>query len=284
MSEDSELKPPVKPTIDGVSPKDAAASVDQQPKTDPKFPSHIEPTPRHQAESHYTKPDPTPLWKIVLEVAALFVLAAYTFAAFKQLHTMNEQLGQMKVASEQAKIDNAASITAQKDIAQQGLAATIDNFRLDQRAWVAEDTISGFPEVDKPFGIQVVIKNTGKTFAKHITDVGIADPVPLGSPANFWKESKVKRTGTILIPPNGTKIITLYPVRGSATAKLSQSGLDEFKSKTLYVFGRIDYADIFGCRHWTTFCYFLDPRENLQLYSACKEHNDADDNRCPDKQ
>jgi len=216
-------------------------------------------------------------------IALIVITGMYTHYAGKQVRAMQDQLDQMKRAGEQAKIDNVTAINAQKDIAQQGLSATIDNFHLDQRAWVAEETMSGIPEIDKPFAIIVIVKNTGKTFGTHITDAAIANIVPIGKPPEFWRESKIKRTGTFFIPPNGEKGITLYPIDGSATKKLTQPGLDELKFKTLYVFGRVDYTDIFGCPHWTTFCYFLDPRDNLHSYSACKEHNDADDNRCINK-
>src|ERR1039458_8074839 len=114
--------------------------------------------------------------------AALLVLitGTYTYYAGKQVTAMQQQLQQIKTTSDQAKIDNTNSITAQKEIAQnaltasqqsvgKSLGATIDNFHLDQRAWVGMvGTKLDAVEIDKPIYAHVALFNSGKTVAKHV--------------------------------------------------------------------------------------------------------------------
>ena len=41
----------------------------------------------------------------------------------------------------------------------------------------------------------------------------------------------------------------------------------------MYAYGRITYEDVFGCPHWTTFCWSLMPTTE---WRAFKDHNDTD--------
>lgn len=114
-------------------------------------------------------------------LALVVITASYTHYAGKQVDAMGQQLQQMRTASDQAKIDNTTSITAQQKIAQdaliasqksvdKSLGATIDNFHLDQRAWIGIVGVSiDAVEIDKPLYTHVVMFNSGKTIAKHVT-------------------------------------------------------------------------------------------------------------------
>lgn len=202
------------------------------------------------------------------------------------------QMNLTKKAIDQSAINNAAAILAQQKIAQDGLKASQDNFvkaqaaaseqlRLDERAWVTEVSISGEPQIDQPFAILVELRNTGKTPARHFQGKIVSDPSPRGAEPDLAKLKAIRYTGSGILAPNSSKFLTTYPLKGSATEKLPKEGMDEVKASTLYVFGRVEYDDIFDCHHWSTFCAFLDPRENYRKYSLCKQHNDADENRCP---
>lgn len=97
-----------------------------------------------------------------------------------QLTVMSRQLTEMHNAREQAKTDNARAISAQQQIAQQGLsfsqqsadksfAATVAQFNREQRAWVGLDA----SQVDQ-FGLntffeaQLKFFNSGRTPALHL--------------------------------------------------------------------------------------------------------------------
>jgi len=132
----------------------------------------------HRSAQRSRKFRKAPPWiEAACAILLVVITGTYTHYAGKQVTAMQQQLQQMKTASDQAKIDNTSSITAQKEIAQnaltasqqsvdKSLGATIDNFHLDQRAWVAAIDVRGIPELDKPWEIVVTGKNTGKTFAR----------------------------------------------------------------------------------------------------------------------
>lgn len=42
----------------------------------------------------------------------------------------------------------------------------------------------------------------------------------------------------------------------------------------IYAHGRCDYADVFGAKHWMTFCFELDTRD-LTSFTPCEAHNNT---------
>jgi hypothetical protein len=54
------------------------------------------------------------------------------------------------------------------ELTKRNYALQTKTLRLDERAWVAPETVSGKAEKDKTFTITVIVKNTGKTFRKEI--------------------------------------------------------------------------------------------------------------------
>jgi hypothetical protein len=150
---------------------------------------------------------------------------------------------------------------------------------LDQRAWVAQTEITGAPEQDQPFEVTVKFKNTGKTFAKRYSGVSALHVKQLSQPDPDFE--KILAAGRIpdtigLIPPNGTLQHILEAKNG---AKISKDTLEAWKATgVILVFGRITYWDIFGCEHWTIYCYrgYVDGR-----WDAYGSYNDADENECP---
>lgn len=157
---------------------------------------------------------------------------------------------------------------------------------IDQRAWVAVYAVEGFPEADKEFVVKTTIRNTGKTFAKHYK--GFIRPEAFrpgqGRHPDFSVEenaptAKPPEVSIGLLPPNGEYSGTLNVKENHE--KVTPDEIKAVKSGEviLLIHGRIDYDDIFGCHHWTTFCYRLNSA--ITAYSAYESHNDADDNPCP---
>jgi hypothetical protein len=62
--------------------------------------------------------------------------------------------------------------------------------RLDRRAWVSIQSIKGFPEAMKPFRVTLVVSNTGRTFAKHLTIVATGHYCGPDETPNFSAEIK----------------------------------------------------------------------------------------------
>jgi hypothetical protein len=154
-----------------------------------------------------------------------------------------------------------------------------ENTHLDQRAWVAEAGISGKPELNNPYKITVIFKNTGKTFAKRYAGTSAFRAKQMSDPDPDFE--KILREGHDasaigLIPPNGTRTQVIEITNG---AKITQEKLDELKPPTvvMLVFGKLTYWDIFNCEHWTTYCYRAYTDGTFETYGP---YNDADENEC----
>jgi hypothetical protein len=161
-------------------------------------------------------------------------------------------------------------------VATHGLGLTREMARLDQRAWVATDGADGALSAGQPFVIHIKFKNTGKTFARHAqitvkTEITKKDTLPNFNTL-FDPPKNGKKPVTMILVPNAQYEMTTDPVEGSP---FSQEQIDNIRdNQGLFVFGRIDYADIFDRKHWTTFCYSYDVTKTE--YSYCEKHNDAD--------
>lgn len=163
------------------------------------------------------------------------------------------------------------------------LKQSIDSARLDQRAWLGlgEFKVTQF-EKGKPVHINIEIINSGKTPAIDVTqsnNIGWLS-VSYYNPA-AWKddiESKsfFKKWFDILkyrtaqsVPPQGR-----FFMSGGDTI-LDDSDYDAIKSKKLilYVYGRINYNDIFNRPCYTTFCLYMDYQDTPRLF-YCKKYNE----------
>ena len=102
MQDDLESGPPFKDDTDTERPSDAAHN--QPPVAPPggTAASQIPPTPNHQRETAYCKPELTPGWKIFLEAVAGAVGITLAIIYFLQLNVMQGQLHQMEGSSGQS--------------------------------------------------------------------------------------------------------------------------------------------------------------------------------------
>ncbi len=94
--EQSDSNPPIQPTAKGIPPHNESEGARPKTQTNAQFPANVIPTPKHEAESYYTKPDPTPFWKILLEAAVGIAVISYTIVASLQLRTMNKTYQQIR--------------------------------------------------------------------------------------------------------------------------------------------------------------------------------------------
>jgi hypothetical protein len=209
-------------------------------------------TPPAEKEKHPTKYD---FRKWYLRFTAILVLigAAYSFFSYQQWQAL---LDQIRIAKEQVR-----------------------GTRLDERAWVGESEISGKVQEGQPFRITVVVKNTGKTFAKRYAGVTALRAKELSQPdpdfENILKEGSDVRTSG-LIQPGGVIKMVLEAGNGM---KMTKEHLEELNNPTnvMLVFGKLIYSDIFRCEHWTIFCYRVRSDGEFELYG---NYNDADENEC----
>ena len=156
------------------------------------------------------------------------------------------------------------------------LDATIRTSRLDQRAWVVWKGIEGKPELDKPWNLNVYITNTGKTPAREMHISCHLETAESEENLTF-KEGPFER-GTIMAP-NQLSYCVLHPL---TVSKVKQETLDLLTSgrATVFVYGTVVYDDIFGEKHWLTFCQSMHPEGDA--WDACQKHNDTGDGSKPE--
>jgi hypothetical protein len=72
------------------------------------------------------------------------------------------------------------------------------------------------------------------------------------------------------LPYTGSFIRTDEPFTEAEIVEILH-GHPHGKGRRLYVFGQVDYVDIFGKRHWTRFCACFNGRPNLVTAAENKE-------------
>jgi hypothetical protein len=127
---------------------------------------------------------------------------------------------------------------------------------------------------------RISVRNSGKTPAKKLRNFinWVSTPWPSDLPIDFKFEdgAKINVPGTVDI----TALVAVQPNTSyESIIKITDATplINARSKKTiLWVFGHIDYVDIFDATRVTTFCYVYEPwRDPEQLYSACGRQNDA---------
>ncbi|MGO9338852.1 MAG: hypothetical protein ACLPY1_15245 [Terracidiphilus sp.] len=227
-------------------------------------------------------------------------------------HTYSGQLEQMRIATEAStRAANLASdsfdaVYGEKGIAERtmdqtihqtaaqiqsaaaaenGVAATRDQMRLDQRAWV------------EPYAVCPMFKNSPISIANHDE----CNPAPQGAiPAqaavlfkNFgktpamklhvwidWreKEDEIPEFDSDPTPDNQLPRFNLGPnVFSNTGTHLPQNIVDNINGDISgeFVYGTIWYNDVFHRHHWTQFCFEIEP--HFGAFGGCKSHTETDD-------
>lgn len=154
------------------------------------------------------------------------------------------------------------------------IRATQEQMRQDQRAWMGLDKVSGKPEVGKPFDVYLALKNTGRTPAKNVTIYSSYDPEPVGHAPNFGLIGEPINVG--FVSPNAVHFFIVHPSRGKNITKEQMPVIDTF---TLFVHGILTYQDIYGRKHWFTYC--LSMEKDGSRYDYYSSHNDVGDGDPP---
>jgi hypothetical protein len=222
-------------------------------------------------------------------VATGIAVAAYAVITFLQWRTMNETMCEIRKQTTSAGIAaNAAKSAAQT--AGDTLIKSIEQFRIDERAWIEIDRIertqvsSRSNEFGAAFRYRLYPRNVGKT-AAHSIAINAArsmqTSITLQSNAGNMereqdqillkalpKEARDNPVPRVLAP--GTTSAVPFVMDGQEPQIFSK---DEWVS---YLIGRIDYMDEFGVHHWMKFCFYVG-EANGTLWN-CHEGNDEDHN------
>lgn len=227
---------------------------------------------------------------IVIAVATVL----YTSTAMKQLDVMANTLREMqdngktstdqteKIITEANRIAGSMSETAHQS--KVALDATIENFHLEQRAWVGptivsypRHTVNGnkvYVKEGEKFTADISVINSGKTPAR---DVRTVTTVFFEKPRTILKQQVPKNVKDlqgvgILQPGARLEISTVFPRNG---AVISKNDIEEITSgrAIISIVGEINYSDVFKESHFAKFCFQL--RHDLTGFHGCKKGNDA---------
>jgi hypothetical protein len=203
-------------------------------------------------------------WRLFVEVLTLIAVVWYGAVAYHQWREMIIATGAAQQAVVEARLNRGQ--------AEKSLDATIDQFRLEQRAWLGMGDVNARFIVGEPLLITTPIKNSGKTPALNVSVSAVLDAVPKDGKPDF----------SIPTPPSHRVVIlpnAAFSAERNAThesGSLSQFGKESVMSGTqvLYNFGTVTYDDVFGYHHWFRFCYRFDPKTSG--FPTCENHNDVD--------
>lgn len=168
------------------------------------------------------------------------------------------------------------------------LNASIDASRLDQRAWVTVTSIhimDGFSNA-KNSKVEAIVTNTGRTPALgwriKCGTIYTGGEQSRSDIAKILKESaRPLDTSVGVIGPDVHPIVTMDTDASTYPEFKRVLGVKPFY---LYVFGRMDYRDIFGKDHFTTFCFYRvsDTPVSEIGFSVAPFGNETDESEKPD--
>lgn len=222
-------------------------------------------------------------WQKVLEVLEPIGIVAVVPYAIINYHMLREMRHANETAHQQF-TSNLQQANAASQNAQASLDATVDQFRLDQRARISVNSVQApqFKVGDKMLYLKAgekpqfaaTIANSGKTPARNVQlSAGyISLEKHVKSSAVYDRGDEIKSKAVLAPGPLGGIIQTNAP-QDPITQPFTDS--IETGDSILYFFGEIRYQDVFFPRtheHTTVFCAFLS--RSLDGFRACKTYND----------
>ncbi len=243
-------------------------------------------------------------------LAIVGITACYTHYAGRQIKPLRDSVAASTKAAEAAEaaaraaVDNAVAAKAQaqaalaaaraaetaNNLANLGIRQNLESVRLDQRAWLSVAfTLSREPEEDSPLPENMVVEvishimNTGKTpamFVRPKTFAVLAEQIPpmpnwnqrLELPAILPREMRDQilaraRQSITVFPGDRAMTIVQHPIA------FYPPSVAQYKKhqRTIYLWQRIEYCDVFGNFHWTQSCttHVSPDALNLSVFNFC---------------
>jgi hypothetical protein len=210
-----------------------------------------------------------------LVVLLTTVIAFWAGMTWWEMHDAGTQTNRIIAADERL----ATAMENSVKEAGKSLDATIDNFHLDQRAWIGPNEMLPPPFMDGTRRVYmkegeqvqwgVIITNTGKTPAKNVTQRTSYRSLPATAEFTVRYPGAAQHVG--VIEPNA-KVWAMPPT----TERLMKTQVESYTTgvNKLYFYGTISYEDIFSKEHHTTFCFYL--VKDLSGFTNCEIYNEAD--------
>jgi len=217
-----------------------------------------------------------------LRKAAVFWLEIGTFIALIAYATISRNQWQEMIAATSAAQQAVIEARFNRIQADKVFKATVEQFQLDQRAWIGPEQIANELSTDKKTvtWIGFILKNSGKTPALNVEYHCAINTIPVtyrvlpptsSYTFHYLGESKKSPIGSRgVIQPNMT--VTIGPQNIPTAEEISavRNG-----TKLEYMYGMVTYDDIFKQRRRTAkFCVYFDP--DLWGTHSCPVYNDTD--------
>jgi hypothetical protein len=232
---------------------------------------------QRKSRKRMTKQRSPSTWADWCQVAIQGVLL---LGALRALSVYEGQLTEMREANKLMRESTDASAKAAK-AAEDSVTLTKENSRLDQRGWVTVKGVGGVLEAGSWLIIAIECINTGKTVAMNTLvhfNISFVPDSDGRAPTEPIRATGIPASVSILAPNVPT---TIRVGTGEDTRIITKEEIDALNSGTarFFVRGKIEYDDIFRCRHWTTFCARFNPISGK--YEFCEERqNEVGDEPC----
>lgn len=172
--------------------------------------------------------------------------------------------------------DAAAAANSQAQVTKISIEATVQQYRLDQRAWMGVEDVAGTANVGEYFAVVIHTKNTGKTPARNVKFDGKLTPRQSMPDASLDCVLTQKSSTRTVVAPNAFDSI---PIRADIWGKLTKDAIQNLGTKRIYIHGCMLYDDIFTQRHWLTLCSYW--RDDIKAFAYCDTGNDTGDGDGP---
>jgi hypothetical protein len=168
-----------------------------------------------------------------------------------------------------------------------------DNFARDQRAWISVSIpkLFAYDFQNQIISANIQIMDTGKTAATRVESDFIATVMSKGEIPDFknFAGHPHNRFHAGAVYPNAVPpldvpmTVVKYGPNMSEAIKPTpdlQKSIEKGDS-FIVCFGRINYCDVFGVKHWTQFCNGSAAPLGLEWIKECIAYNDVDSDTAP---
>lgn len=205
---------------------------------------------------------------VISGVLVAFSTVFYTLTAIGQYYLLSESAAadaensatviaavtEIARASGEANRQSAESARDALAAASKALDAQIELSRSEQRAWVTVDSASvGGVIAGSRLSGRLSISNSGRSPA-----MGLSGPQRIA----FWREAvlpefMLKREGAVVAGPTVLGPGGALAISSSLGRGITQQEIDELLQGTafLFIYGQVNYQDVFGAPHWTRYCF-----------------------------
>jgi hypothetical protein len=127
------------------------------------------------------------------------------------------------------------------------------------------------PVVNTAFNLRVIFKNTGRTPAINVRP--LVEDASIRSQPDKIPEPNLVITDNMLghpqILPPDTSTVSDLP------STMDEKAFEEIVTlrRRVFVFGRVEYDDVFSGHHWYNYCMYLTPGG---AFANCPFHNEFD--------